>query len=126
MVQKRCPYCGRWFKPKLRKGPRQVTCGAKACRAAQNERQASQNQPARPRACGAARRPRRDGSLAQKAMLPEGEERIRRDYQMIEHGNTHDLPRADQPPGRVPVIGRRRAVTGWMVMHDHDCRTGPG
>ena len=34
MAQQRCPYCGRWFKPKLRKGPRQVTCGAEACRAA--------------------------------------------------------------------------------------------
>ena len=34
MAQLRCPYCGRWFTPKLRKGSRQVTCGAEACRAA--------------------------------------------------------------------------------------------
>ena len=34
MAQIRCPYCGRWFKPKLRKGPRQVTCGSEACRTA--------------------------------------------------------------------------------------------
>lgn len=34
MAQARCPYCGRWFKAVLRKGPRQVTCGAQACRAA--------------------------------------------------------------------------------------------
>lgn len=34
MAQLRCPYCGRWFTPKLRKGSRQVTCGAAACRAA--------------------------------------------------------------------------------------------
>ena len=32
MAQPRCPYCGRWFKPKLRKGPRQVTCGSGGCR----------------------------------------------------------------------------------------------
>ena len=34
MVQARCPYCGRWFKAVPGKGPRQVTCGAEACRAA--------------------------------------------------------------------------------------------
>ena len=33
MAQSRCSYCGRWFRPKPRKGPRQVTCGAAACRA---------------------------------------------------------------------------------------------
>ena len=34
MAQARCPYCGRWFKPKLRKGWRQVTCTAEACETA--------------------------------------------------------------------------------------------
>lgn len=34
MAQARCPYCGRWFRPELRKGPRQVRCGGEACRAA--------------------------------------------------------------------------------------------
>ena len=34
MAQSRCPYCGRWFRPRPRKGPRQVTCGAETCRAA--------------------------------------------------------------------------------------------
>lgn len=34
MAQARCPYCGRWFKPVLHKGRRQVTCGAEACAAA--------------------------------------------------------------------------------------------
>jgi hypothetical protein len=34
MTQLRCSYCGRLFKPKLRKGRRQVTCGAEACKAA--------------------------------------------------------------------------------------------
>jgi len=33
MAHLRCPYCGRWFKPELRKGPRQVTCGAESCQA---------------------------------------------------------------------------------------------
>jgi hypothetical protein len=34
MAQARCPYCGRWFKPVLRKGPRQVSCGSEECRLA--------------------------------------------------------------------------------------------
>lgn len=34
MEQMRCPYCGRWFKPELRKGTRQTTCGCKKCRRA--------------------------------------------------------------------------------------------
>ena len=34
MAQARCPYCGRWFMPVLRKGARQVTCGAEECRTA--------------------------------------------------------------------------------------------
>lgn len=29
----RCPYCGRWFKPRHGKGGRQKTCGLPACRA---------------------------------------------------------------------------------------------
>ena len=31
MTQARCPYCGRWFTPVLRKGARQVTCGDEKC-----------------------------------------------------------------------------------------------
>ena len=37
MAQARCPYCGRWFKPKLRKGWRQVTCTAEACQTGHKE-----------------------------------------------------------------------------------------
>jgi len=32
MAQKRCPYCGKWFKAAPRKWSRQVTCGATECR----------------------------------------------------------------------------------------------
>lgn len=34
MEQKRCPYCGQWFKAVCRKGNRQITCAAAKCRAA--------------------------------------------------------------------------------------------
>ena len=64
--------------------------------------------------------------LPDEAMLPEGEERIRRDDYMIEDIDPYQLATTDQPPGRVSVIGRRRAVTGRMVVNDHDCRTGAG
>lgn len=37
MAQTRCPYCGRWFKPKVRKGWRQVTCAAEVCQAAHKQ-----------------------------------------------------------------------------------------
>lgn len=33
MAAARCPYCGRWFKSRPRKGERQKTCGEPECRA---------------------------------------------------------------------------------------------
>src|SRR4051794_5702181 len=45
-------------------------------------------------------------------------------YAVIVDRHVDDASRVDQLPGHRPIVGRRRGITGWMIMRDDDPRRG--